>query len=397
MDDFPYPLPLLLDGGAASNLAAAGMPAGCCMEQWAAAHPDALRAVQQSFLAAGSDAVLAPTFHANRASLQPFGLAEKVEALNCTLVALSRKNAGGKLVGALVGPSGLLVPPHGKADFDDIYSLYREQVRALEKAGADFLLAASQTSLADMRALVLAARTNDLPVLVTVTVDEEGRTPTGAAFLPVLLTLQAMGADAVGLHFTCPPDRMIPLVRKVLPHTEVPLLARPTNCALEPAAWAQAMRRLMDAGVSAAGGCLQTTPAHIRALKGSLKDFVPHSLSKEPDSRAAAIESDAFFLSDDLTCSRPLRCSALLGDELIALDDEPASVTLVTVNDLADADLLAAAAHLTRQPIAVHADSKPVLDAALRYFQGRLLIDSSCELEPAVLEPLAKKYGAILY
>jgi len=397
VDDFPYPLPMLLDGGAATNLSAAGMPDDVCMEQWAAEHPDVLRAVQKGFLAAGSDTILAPTFRANRSSLAQYGLAEKVEELNRRLVVMSRENANGHLVGALVGPSSLLVPPHGDADFDDVYDIYREQVRALENAGADFLLAASQTSLSDMRALVLAARTNDLPVFVTIAVDEDGRTPTNATLLPVLLTLQAMGADAVGLNFACSPDTMIPLMKDAASHTEIPLIARPSNSSMEPQEWAQSMRRLMDAGASIVGGCLSTTPAHILALKPLLKGFMPPKVPEEPDCYAAAIESEAFFLADDLMFSRPLMCSAKLDDELIALDDEQASVTLVCVNDLADADILAAAAHLTRQPIAVHADSKPILDAALRYFQGRLIIDSSCEIEPEVLEPLAKKYGAILY
>lgn len=397
MDDFPYPLPMLLDGGAATNLVTAGMPGGVCMEQWAAGHPDALRRVQEQFLAAGSTALLAPTFGANRAHLAGFGLAGQVEALNRRLIALTRRNANGRLTGALVGPSGLLVPPHGEADFDDVYDLYREQVRALEKAGADFILMASLTCLSDMRAAVLAARTNDLPVLVTVSVDETGRTQTGAQLLPVLLTLQAMGANAVGLHFSCPPDNMVPLFENVYPHTRVPLIARPGNTGMPPAQWAASMRRLMDAGASIVGGCRATSPAHIAALHAAAAGFVPRPLPAQPDCDAATIENEAFFLGDDLTFSRPLHCSALLPDELIELDDERASVTLVEVNDLADADLLAASAHLTRQPIAVHADSLPVLDAALRYYQGRLLIDTACALDEEVLAPLANKYGAILY
>jgi methionine synthase I (cobalamin-dependent) len=397
VDDFPYPLPMLLDGGAVTNLTAAGMPAGVCMEQWAADHPQVLRQVQQSFLAAGSDAVLAPTFRANRAGLAPHGLAGKTESLNCRLVALSRENAAGHPVGALVGPTGLYVPPFGCADFDDIYEIYREQVRALEKAGADFLLAGSQTALSDMRALVLASRTNDLPVFVTISVDENGHTKTGARLLPVLLTLQAMGADAVGLNFTCTPNKMLRRMEDAASHAVVPLIARPGNTQLKPQEWAAAMRRLMDAGASIAGGCLYTKPEHIRALKALLRDYVPPKVPKEPDCNAAAIESEAFFLGDSLTFSEPLSCSAHLGDDLIAMDDDPAGAALVYINDLADAKLLSDAAHMTRKPIAVLADRKPVLEAALRYFQGRLIIDSRCALAPEVLGPLAAKYGAILY
>lgn len=397
VEEFPFPLPMLLDGGAVTNLTAAGMPSGVCMEQWACDHPDLLRQVQQSFLAAGSDAILSPTLHANRAGLAPFGLAGRTEELNLRLTALSRENAGGHPVGALVGPTGLLVPPHGKADFDDVYDIYREQVRALEKAGVDFLLAGTQAALSDMRALVLASRTSRLPVFVTIAVDKAGRTATGAHLLPVLLTLQAMGADAVGLNFTCAPDKMVRLMEDAASHTTVPLIARPGNTQLPPEQWAAAMRRLMDTGASIVGGCLFTKPAHIRALKNLLKTYTPPKIPREPDCNAATIENEAFFLADDYSFSRPLTCSARLGEELIAMDDDSASITLVNVTDLTDAKILAAAAHMTRQPIAVHTDSKPVLNAALRYFQGRLIIDSDCELEPEVLEPLARKYGAVLY
>ena len=114
MDDFsafPYALPMLLDGGAVTNLTRAGMPAGVCMEQWAAENPEVLKAVQMRFLQAGSTALLAPTFGANRACLREYGLEEAVEPLNQTLIARTRENAGGALVGALLGPSGLFVPP----------------------------------------------------------------------------------------------------------------------------------------------------------------------------------------------------------------------------------------------------------------------------------------------
>lgn len=397
MENFPYPLPMLLDGGAATNLVSVGMPRGACMAQWAADHPDALRRVQTQFLEAGSTALLAPTFGANRAYLAEFGLSDQVEPLNCQLAAMTRQNAQGRLVGALVGPSGMFVPPHGQADFDDIYALYREQVRALEKAEVDFIVMASLSCLSDMRAAVLAARTSDVPIFVTMTVDETGRTVTGAQLLPALLTLQAMGADAVGLQFSCSPDKMAPLLDEVWSHTAVPLIARPGNTDMPPEKWAAAMRRLMDAGASIVGGCLATSPAHIAALHDATAGFSPRKLPEEPDCDAATIESEAFFLSDDLTYSNPLRCTAQLPDQLIALDDEYASVTLVEIHDLEDADILAEAGHLTRQPIAVHADQLPILDAALRYYQGRLLIDTNCELDRDVLLPLANKYGAILY
>ena len=96
-------------------------------------------------------------------------------------------------------------------------------------------------------------------------------------------------------------------------------------------------------------------------------------------------------------CIRDRACTSHLADDLIDLEDDRCNTALVEVESLDDALLLAENSGMTRLPIAVHCDSAPVLDAALRYFQGRLIVDSECQIEDEVLEPLAAKYGAILY
>lgn len=408
MEDFPYPLPLLLDGATGTALAADGMPAniwrpgGIGMEQWILQHPDSLRKLQNAYIDAGSQAVLAPTYGANASLLSAYGLSEHVEELNTELVRLSQSIAKprGILVGGNVCPSGLFVPPYGEADFDDIYDLYREQIRALDDAGVDFIAVESQTSLADMRAAVLAARTANLPVFVTISVDESGHTVTGSSLLPVLITLQAMGVDAIGMN--CLLDPMLELIEQVRPHTAVPIIAKPNaigtdGTALAPAAFAEKMRQLMQAGARIVGAYDDSLPAHIAALKEVVQEFGPPKIPDEPDCYAAAIETEAFFLGDDLTFSEPLPCTSHLDDDLIDLDDDRSNVALVEVESIDDARILAENSSMTRQPIAVHCDSAPVLEAALRYFQGRLIIDSECAVEDEVLDPLAAKYGAILY
>lgn len=408
MEDFPYPLPLLLDGATGTALAAAGMPpdirrpGGPGMEQWILQHPDMLCTLQSDYIDAGAQAIFAPTFAANASLLSAYGLEGRVAELNTELVRLSQSVAKprGVLVGGNVCPSGLFVPPYGEADFDDIYDLYREQIRALGKAGVDFIAVESQTSLADMRAAVLAARATDLPVFVTIAVDESGHTVTGSSLLPVVITLQAMGVDAIGLN--CLLDPMLSLIESVRPHTAVPLIAEPNaigpdGLLLSPAAFAEKMRLLMQAGARIVGGYDDSTPAHIAALKEAAKEFGPPEIPEEPDCYAAAIETEAFFLGDDITFSEPLACTSHLDDDLIDLDDDRCNAALVEVESIDDARILAENSGMTRLPIAVHCDSAPILEAALRYFQGRLIIDSECQIEDEVLEPLAAKYGAIVY
>lgn len=393
--DLPFRLPLLLDGPIDAP-ASHGLPP----EIWAAEHPAALERSVCEFLGAGAQAVCAPTFGANRVCLSAAGLEDETANLNRRLLELTRSAAEGSgvPVGALIGPTGLFPPPLGDADFDDLFDVYREQIRALEKAGADFLLLERQASLADLRAALLAARTTDLPVLADLAVDRNGRTLSGGGFLPALITLQAMGADAVGLNGSLEGDTLIDAVQEAYPHAQVPLILRAdAEAGQTPEAYAEAARALFGAGIRIAGGGLDTAPEHIRALSAVLKEFGPPQIPEEPDSYASAIEREAFFLEDDLTFSEPIACTSSLGDDLIDLDDERVSAALVEVTCVADAVLLGQHSAMTRLPIAVRADGLTVLDAALRYFQGRLIIDSSALEDRESAEPLAAKYGAIIY
>jgi len=407
---FPFNLPILLDGATATNLSASGMPSGVCVEKWILDHPEPFLKLQSEFIAAGSQAVYAPTFGANKACLSQYGLENEVADLNRKLVALSQSVAkpAGVLVGGDLCPTGLFVPPFGECDFDDIYDIYREQIRALDEAGVDFLVVETQTSLADMRAAVLAARTTNLPIFVSITIDDSGHTLTGGSLLPTVITLQAMGVDAIGLNCSGGPESMLEWIEAVAPHASVPLIAKPSAGVpkqyspkgtgyLSPQEYANELRELMRAGARVVGGCCGATPAHVKALAQVVKEFKSLAVPKESDCYAAAIEREAFFLGDDIVFSEPIECTSGLGEDLIDLDDERVNAALVEVNSLDDAMQLCENSSMTRLPIAVHCDHLTVLDAVLRYFQGRLIIDSDCQIETELIEPLAAKYGAIIY
>lgn len=407
---FPFKLPMLLDGATATNLMNAGMPSGVCVEKWIYDNPAPLLKLQSDFVKAGSQAVYVPTFGANPILLAAYHLDDQVAELNTRLVEYSKSL--GVPVGGSLCPTGLFVEPFGSADFDDIYECYREQVRALDDAGVDFIVIETQTSLADMRAAVLAARTTNLPVFVTITVDESGHTLTGGSLLPTVITLQAMGADAIGLNCSFGPKAMLPFIEEVIPHANVPIIAKPNagvpmyvttekSGYLPPEEFADEMRELLRAGVGIVGGCCGTTPEHIAALRKVVEEFGAEQFSEaryeDADCYAAAIEGEAFFLGDDIMLSEPIPVTSGLGDDLIDLDDEQVNAALVEITSMDDAIMLARSASMSRLPIAVRSDSLPILDAALRYFQGRLIIDTNCPIEKELIERIAAKYGAILY
>jgi 5-methyltetrahydrofolate--homocysteine methyltransferase len=306
---------------------------------------------------------------------------------------LPAEAAGHVPVCGTLGPSGILLPPAGDSNFEDVYDICRGRVCALKKLGARFLLLERQTSLADMRASLLAARGFKIPVFCCLSAGKNAE----EKFLPALITLQAMGASAVGLC-GIPDESMLSVLKKAVPYASVPLAVvadAPASCT--PEAFAKLIRPLLGIGIRLIACGKNTSQEHLCAAKAIMKKYGPPEIPEESDCYAAATEWETFFLGDDIRFSRPIRCSSLLGDKLINLDDEEVSAALVKIESISDARILGANSTMAKLPVAIRSDSATELEAALRYFQGRLIIDSTSPVGREVLEPLADKYGAILY
>ncbi|MBR5519136.1 MAG: homocysteine S-methyltransferase family protein, partial [Clostridia bacterium] len=166
MDLLNRSVPVILDGATGMNLQKAGMPAGVCPEQWVLEHPDVLRALQRAFVQAGSNAVYAPTFGANRVKLKKYGLENRLAEMNRELVALSRSAVGeGVAVGGDMTSLGLFIEPFGTTSFEEVVEIYREQAEALEAAGVDFFIVETIMQLFEARAAILAIRSvSDKPI-----------------------------------------------------------------------------------------------------------------------------------------------------------------------------------------------------------------------------------------
>ena len=402
--ELPWKPPLLLDGATGTRLLAAGMPADACPEQWALEHPAVVTDLQRRYILAGCDVLYAPTFGANRARLSAYGLESHTGELNRRLAALTREavDACPKsrcLVAGTLSPTGLQGPSPAEAPFDEWVEIFSEQAAALAEAGVDLLVCETMTSLNEARAALLAARRTEKPVIVTLTINEEGETLSGARFLPSVITLQALGAAAVGLNCSCGPACMEEPIREALPYASVPLAAKPSAWGnggdLSPLQFGQAMQPLLDAGATIVGGCCGTSPEHLAILRG-IVDRHPTIAPREIDTDACAVESEALFLADDLEYGEPIPCDSDLADRLIAAEEE-GNTALVELTQPGDIDNLLEFGGMSRLPIMLHTDRPLLLDEALRRFPGRLLVDSLCEIERPLLEDLAAQYGGILF
>ena len=270
---------MILDGANGTELQRRGMPAGCCGEQWILAHPEAELDVQRRYVEAGSTAILAPTFGANRISLAHHGLGDCVRDYNLRLVALSRQAADGRaLVGGDLSPTGLCCGSVEPALFDRVKAAFREQAQALEEAGVDFFMVETQISLAEARATVLAIReVSDKPIFVSFTMTPSGKTLSGGEIASALLTLEPLGIAAFGVNCVDNAARIAATLTELRSLTNLPLLVQ-ANAGLpetvdgksvysaSPAQMAADARRYYDCGADIFGSCCGSNAQHIRAI-----------------------------------------------------------------------------------------------------------------------------------
>jgi 5-methyltetrahydrofolate--homocysteine methyltransferase len=363
--------PLILDGATGTGLSARGMPRGVCPEAWILDNPGALLDIQQGYLAAGSQALLAPTFGVSRRKLAAYGLEDKVGEFCERLVALTREAAGGKaLAGGDLTQSGVFLAPMGDASMDDLIAHYLCPAKALAAAGVDFFLFETLMSLADARAAFLAVRqVSDKPILVSFTVDEHGRTLSGGRFPALLAVLQSMGAAAVGLNCSTGPDRMLPVLRQATPYAAVPLLAKP-NAGLprvegghsyfdmEPDAFAAHAQDLWDAGVRVFGGCCGTDAGHIKALVDAVGAASCRPLCATEDRGRTGASAPAQYLATER--------------EVFPPDAIP---QVISIRSQEDIDTLAEEQMYLEEPVCLRGDDPALLKTALAAYQGRAMLD----------------------
>lgn len=325
--------PLILDGATGTELTKRGMPQGVCTERFVLEHPDVITALQQEYIAAGSDAVLAPTFGANRPTLERHGYASgEVEQVCRDLFAITKTHAGGRLIAGDMSPTGYLMKPFGDTSPETVYEIYREQAATLLKCGVDFFFIETMIAAAEARLAVRAVRDLDkqIPVFVSMTVNENGRTMYGDCLDAVLLTLIPYDIQGFGCNCSIGPDVIARALKPAAPIAKrygIPLIAKPnagmpvtdengTLFPLQPADMAAAVDGFVGMGVGIFGGCCGTTPAHIAAIaqaaRGSEKipfadveavtegNYVASSrvwASVDPDADYTAVNGDS---EDDL-------------------------------------------------------------------------------------------------
>lgn len=384
--DFPFTLPMLLDGATGTALMKAGMPTGVCPEQWILENPETILSIQTDYIEAGSDAVLAPTFGANRTVLSRYGLADKTAEMNRTLASLSRKAAGKKLVAGDLSPTGKMLAPIGDTTLDELIDIYKEQARALDDT-IDFYMLETNMDLASTRAAVLAVKeVSAKPIFVTMTVTESGKTMYGDTPECALLTLSALGISAFGLNCSTGPKEMLTLLKPLFPLSVslgIPLIAKPNAGApkkdgshehLSPEVFAAIGAEMLAGGISVLGGCCGTDHEVIAALHAMRSAFAEDVAVPETiDTSYIASNARMYTAIDVRDLPEPLAADDDLVDNAEEMSDDYEYVYIrVETEDEADT-VLEAVPFFYSLPLAVcgNEDAVAVLK---KYYCGKLAV-----------------------
>lgn len=271
---------ILYDGATGTNLIAAGMSRGVCPEAWIQEHPEIMIELQKGYVEAGSRIILSPTFGANRERLTGYHREDDIVKLNTENVKLSREAAQGKaLVAGDISMSGVMIYPDDDESLEEAMEVYREQAQILYEAGVDLFAVETMISLEDAKAALQSIReVCDLPVMVTMSFEANGRSLYGDRPQDAARELEQAGADAVGINCSAGPEVILPFIEAMKKETSLPVIAKPNaglpvthsdgsvTYDMSADEFAAHMRRLIEAGVTIIGGCCGTTPEYIRKL-----------------------------------------------------------------------------------------------------------------------------------
>lgn len=430
---------IYLDGATGSNLVKAGMPSGICPEQWILENRNVMLDLQKQYVMAGTDILYAPTFTANRIKLAEYGLSDKLVSMTRELVAISREAAASAerpvYVAGDLTMTGEQLKPMGRMEPEELIDIYKEQIIALKDAGVDLLVVETMMSLGEARAALIAAKeVCELPVMVTMTFEPDGRTLYGTDAVTAAVVLESLGACAIGVNCSTGPAHMKNIVKEMAEVTKsVPIIAKPnaglpfldeqgrTCYSMDAVEFAKEMKVLTEAGATVLGGCCGTTPEFIKELKKSFgREITCHINRRQPGIRYLTSERKtvSFGLDGNFmivgerinpTGKKLLQTQLREGcmDKVLqfAEEQEQGGADILDVNmgmsGIDEKEMMLRAieeiSSVTSLPLSLDSSHVDVLEAALRNYPGRALINSvSLEKEKfEKLMPIAKKYGAM--
>lgn len=421
----------ILDGAMGTMFQKEGMKEGEDSTKFAYENPEIVKKIQRAYVSAGAQIIYAPTFNLNREKANNLGenLPNLIEKLAKPTIDVREEalGSGCEVYAALdMGPTGNMIEPMGDMTFEEAYNLYKEMAIAGEQIGCDVAVIETMTNLYETKAALLAVKENtNLPVMVSMSFEENGRTFTGTDIESMVLTLGGMGADALGINCSLGPIQILPMIEKMMSLTDIPVFAKPNAGLPDPATggydinsdeFAKAMSGYFGAGVCAAGGCCGTTPEYIEKMIS----YMPEDRDKIRDKREKVMRicsGDKVVAADHVavigerinpTGKKKMKNALKEGDlEYIqkqAISQVEAGAEILDVNvgvpGLDEATVMPQVVkkiqEVTDVPLQIDSSNAEAIEGALRVYNGKALVNSvngDDEVMEKIL-PVVKKYGA---
>jgi homocysteine S-methyltransferase len=280
--------PMVCDGAMGTMLYSKGISLTRCFDELNLSSPQLVKEVHLAYVKAGAEILETNTFGASRPRLEKHNQAEKVREINLAGARLAREVAGEDLyVAGSVGPLGIRLEPLGPTSLQEAREAFRKQIAALAEGGADLLIVETMSDPNEAHQALLAARdVCSLPVVVQMTVQDDGSTPIGALPEDFARKLDEWGADIIGLNCSVGPAAILEALEIIAAVTGRKLSAQPNagmprtvegrNIYLSsPEYLASYARRFIQSGARLVGGCCGTTPEHIKAIKAAVRSLSP--------------------------------------------------------------------------------------------------------------------------
>lgn len=412
-----------LDGAMGTMLQARGLKMGETPELLNITSPETLIEIHREYIEAGADIIYANTFGANRYKLRESGYSAD-EIIGAGIKNAKKACEGTNTLAALdIGPIGQLLEPTGSLTFEEAYDIYKEQVIAGKDA--DLIVLETMTDLYELKAALLAAKENsDKPVICTMTFEDNMRTFTGCCISSMALTLEGLGADAIGVNCSLGPKELYPIVKELCGWTSLPVAVKPnaglpdpvTNkYNITPKEFAELMEAIIPLGVKIFGGCCGTNPEFISELNKMLKNNkyveTAHNIPAAccTASKTVVIDRPRIIGERINPTGKKRFKEALLANDMDyilsqAIEQVKGGADILDVNvglpGIDEADMMKrtvkALQGVTELPLQVDSTIPDVLEQALRVYNGKAIVNSVNGEEKSLeaVLPLVKKYGA---
>lgn len=418
---------ILLDGAMGTMLQQKGMEIGTIPETLNITKPDWIVDIHKQYIEAGSDIIYANTFGANRYKMEDSGYSVS-ELIGAAIKNAKEAREGTDTFIALdIGPIGQLLEPTGSLTFEEAYDIFKEEIEAAK--GADIIVIETMTDLMETKAAVLAAKENsDLPVITTMTFEDNMRTFTGCSVSAMCLTLEGLGVDALGVNCSLGPKDLLPIVEEISKWTTLPIVVKANAGLPDPVTnqynvladeFACICRKMLQYGVKILGGCCGTTPEYMKELSGMLENAKNKGEFAKPDiKRELAICSplktvvvdQPRIIGERINPTGKKRFKqALIENDMDyilgqAIEQIEAEADILDVNvgspEIDERQMMIktvkALQSIVDVPLQIDSTKPEVLEAALRVYNGKPIVNS-VNGEDKVLDeilPLVAKYGA---